>query len=129
MAICMLILLYGLVTFFAGLDRTIGLLFIVIGISLNRRLLAALSPLALSTARQSLMEQGSTLADDFFYTTDQEIVSISYGQEVRCNKRDVLVRRENRDFLMFYTKDQRMIVVHKAACTSPEMLARFKNKL
>jgi len=128
-SICALILIYGLVTFFAGPDKTIGLLFIVIGFMLNRRLLTALSPLALSTARQTLMKQGSALADDFFYTTDREIVSISYGQEVRCDKRDVLEKRENREFLVFYTKNQRMVVIHKAAFTSPEQLTRFKNLL
>lgn len=127
--ICMLILLYGLFTFFAGLDRTIGLLFIVIGLSLNRRLLAAVSPLGLSTARQTLSEQGrGLLCEDFFYTTDQELVSISFGQEVRCNKQDVTAMRETRAFLIFYTKTQQMVVVHKAAC-SEEELTRFRHLL
>jgi len=128
--ICMLILVYGLVMFFAGLDKIIGLIFIVLGLSLNRRLLAALSPLALSTARQTLLEQGlGTLADDFFYTTDREIVSVSFGQENRCGKRDVVAKRETREFLIFYTSDQRMVVIHKAAFTAPETGSRFRNLL
>ena len=74
-------------------------------------------------------KRGSELADDFFYTTDREIVAVSYGQEVRCNKVDVAEMRENKEFLAFYTKDQRMVVIHKAACNTPETLARFKNRM
>lgn len=128
--ICAVILVYGVGTFFSGLDKTIGLLFIVIGLMLNRRVLVAFSPLALATARKSLQEQGyGTMADDFFYTTDREIVTVTFGQEFRCNKRDVLEKRETKEFLIFYTKDQKMAVIHKAAIKDPEDLIRFKNLL
>ena len=123
------VLIYGLVMVIAGPNRGLGAAVAAVGLLLNRRLLTVLSPMVLSSVRRVLDKRGSELADDFFYTTDREIVAVSYGQEVRCNKVDVAEMRENKEFLAFYTKDQRMVVIHKAACNTPETLARFKNRM
>lgn len=124
------VLIYAVTALFSDSTRIIGLLCLLIGIFLNYRLLTVFTPMALSAARQPLLREGnSALAEDYFYTTDQDIVSVSYGHEVRCKKKDILEKRESKEFLVFYTGNQQMVVIHKAAFTSEEQLTRFKNLL
>ncbi len=118
--ICAFILLYGFFMFFTGMQQTLGLLFIILGIYLNRRMLSAFTPLGIQAARRQLAERTDQLSMDFYYTTAKELVTIVCGEELRCKKADVVSKRKNRQYLFFFTKDQNMLIIPRSVLTKDQ---------
>ena len=118
--ICAFILLYGLFTFFTGMQQTIGILFIILGIYLNRQMLSAFTPLGIQAARRLVAQSQDDLMVDFYYTTPKELVSVVCGEDIRCLKADVTAKRKSRHYLLFYTKDKNMVVIPRSVLTKDQ---------